>query len=86
MDRDPDAYPDPDRFDIHRTMSSSHLAFGFGPHNCVAQGLARLELEVTLTALFDRIPTLRLAVPLDELKVRSAADMQGVYELPVEWT
>jgi pentalenic acid synthase len=86
VDRDPDAYPDPDRLDIHRTMSSSHLAFGFGPHNCVAQGLARLELEVTLTALFDRVPTLRLAVPLDELKVRSAADMQGVYELPVEWT
>jgi cytochrome P450 len=85
MDRDPEAYSDPDRFDIHRTMGSSHFAFGFGPHNCIAQGLARLELEVTFTALFERIPTLRLAVPLSELKVRSAADMQGVYELPVTW-
>jgi cytochrome P450 len=85
-DRDPAAYPEPDRFDVRRTMDSPHFAFGFGPHNCVAQGLARLELEVTLTALFERVPALRLAVPLNELRVRSAADMQGVYELPVTWT
>jgi cytochrome P450 len=86
VDRDPDAYPDPDRLDIHRTMGNPHFAFGFGPHNCVAQGLARLELEVTLAALFERVPALRLAVPMGELRVRSAADMQGVYELPVTWT
>ncbi|MCP3803252.1 cytochrome P450 [Allokutzneria sp. A3M-2-11 16] len=82
--RDPSVYPDPDRFDIRRT-GGQHFAFGMGPHNCLAQGLARLELEVTLRVLFSRVPTLRLAVALEELAVREAADMQGVYSLPVTW-
>jgi cytochrome P450 len=84
LGRDPDAFPDPDRIDLHRG-GNQHFAFGFGPHNCIAQGLARLELEVTYGALIERIPTLRLAVPSTELRIRDAADMQGVHELPVTW-
>ncbi|KOV61142.1 cytochrome P450 [Streptomyces sp. MMG1121] len=84
LNHDPEVYPDPHRFDVTRAPGQ-HFAFGFGPHNCIAQGLARLELEVTFRSLLERIPTLRLDVPLSELRVREAADMQGVYELPVRW-
>ncbi|MFI0742238.1 cytochrome P450 [Streptomyces sp. NPDC021100] len=84
LNHDPDVYPDPARFDVTRTPEQ-HFAFGFGAHNCLAQGLARMELEVTFAALLRRVPGLRLATPLDELRVREPADMQGVYELPVTW-
>jgi pentalenic acid synthase len=84
LDRDPDAYSEPDRFDIHRT-DNQHFAFGYGAHNCIAQGLAKLELEVAYRTLFERIPTLRPAVPVSELRIRDAADLQGILELPVTW-
>lgn len=60
--RDPSAYPDPDVFDLHRTLSST-LVFGVGPHVCVGAALARLELEVALGTLIERFPSMRL---LDE--------------------
>ncbi len=82
--RDPEAFPDPDRFDISRP-ARHHVAFGYGVHQCLGQNLARMELELALTALFDRIPTLRLAVPVEELVLRPATTIQGVNELPVTW-
>ncbi|WP_405140314.1 hypothetical protein [Nocardia sp. NBC_01388] len=54
-------------------------------HQCLGQNLARLELEIILAALFDRIPTLRLAVPVDRLTLRPGTTIQGVNELPVTW-
>ncbi|GHJ30529.1 cytochrome P450 [Streptomyces hygroscopicus] len=84
LNHDPETYAEPDRFDVRREPRQ-HFAFGFGPHNCLAQGLARMELEVTFRALLRRVPSLRLEKPLKELRVREAADMQGVYELPVTW-
>ncbi|MEV4318685.1 cytochrome P450 [Actinocrispum sp. NPDC049592] len=82
--RDPEAFPDPDKFDISRP-ARHHVAFGYGVHQCLGQNLARMELELALTALFDRIPTLRLAVPVEELVLRPATTIQGVNELPVTW-
>jgi cytochrome P450 len=60
--RDPDAFPDPDRLDLTRTPGSlGHLAFAHGPHFCLGAALARVETEVALTTLIDRFPRMRLA-------------------------
>jgi pentalenic acid synthase len=82
--RDGSAFEDPDTFDVHRS-ARHHIAFGYGVHQCLGQNLARLELEVIITALFDRIPTLRLAVPVEQLTLRPGTTIQGVNELPVTW-
>jgi cytochrome P450 len=57
--RDPEIFPNPDRFDIHRHQSR-HFAFGYGPHVCIGQHLARLEMTRALNAIMDRLPNLRL--------------------------
>ncbi|MFE4856503.1 cytochrome P450 [Streptomyces sp. NPDC056670] len=82
--RDGSVFENPDSLDVHRT-ARHHLSFGYGVHQCLGQNLARLELEVILTALFDRIPTLRLAVPVERLALRPGTTIQGVNELPVTW-
>ncbi|GGX37901.1 cytochrome P450 [Streptomyces noursei] len=82
--RDGSVYEDPDSFDVRRS-ARHHLSFGFGVHQCLGQNLARLELEVILNALMDRVPTLKLAVPVDQLKLRPGTTIQGVNELPVTW-
>ncbi|MFF4533504.1 cytochrome P450 [Streptomyces sp. NPDC001407] len=82
--RDGSVFADPDTFDVRRS-ARHHIAFGYGVHQCLGQNLARLELEVIITALFDRIPTLRLAVPVDWLELRPGTTIQGVNELPVTW-
>ena len=57
--RDPERYPDPDRFDPTRT-NIAHLTFGAGPHVCLGMHLARMETAVAINALLDRLPELRL--------------------------
>jgi hypothetical protein len=57
--RDPAAYPEPDRFDIER-IDTHHQAFGGGRHFCLGAHLARLEAAETMSALLDRFPGLRL--------------------------
>ena len=57
--RDPDVFPDPDRFDIFRKRAR-HYAFGYGPHVCIGQHLARLEMTRAVNAIMDRLPNLRL--------------------------
>jgi cytochrome P450 len=82
--RDPDVFPDPDRLDVHRD-ARSHVAFGFGVHQCLGQPLARLELQVVYSTLYRRIPTLRRAVELDQIPFKHDGSVYGVYELPVAW-
>lgn len=59
--RDPDHFDYPDRFDIHRA-GNRHLAFGTGIHACLGGPLARMEAEITFTALTRRLVDPRLDV------------------------
>jgi cytochrome P450 len=57
--RDPERFPEPDRFDPARTPNQ-HVAFGAGIHACVGAPLARLELRTAVRVLFERLPSLAL--------------------------
>lgn len=82
--RDPRAFDDPDEFNIARG-ARHHVAFGFGPHQCLGQNLARMELQIVFDTLFRRVPTLELAVDVDELPFKDDANIYGLYQLPVAW-
>ncbi|KUL52900.1 cytochrome P450 [Streptomyces sp. NRRL S-1521] len=83
--RDPERFTEPHTLDIRR-QAAGHLAFSHGIHQCLGQQLARVEMRVAFRALIDRFPTLRLAVPADEVGLRpEAADIFGVKSLPVTW-
>lgn len=75
---------DPDQLDVRRPYSP-HLAFGHGIHQCIGQQLARVEMKAALSALIDRFPGLRLAVPAQEVPMRDDMLIYGVHELPVTW-
>ncbi|MFF7441473.1 cytochrome P450 [Streptomyces sp. NPDC008122] len=83
--RDPGRFDDPHTLDIRR-QAAGHLAFSHGIHQCLGQQLARVEMRVAFRALIDRFPTLRLAVPAAEVRLRpETADIFGVKSLPVTW-
>ncbi|BBB01322.1 putative cytochrome P450 [Actinacidiphila reveromycinica] len=82
--RDPQRFADPDALDVRR-QAAGHVAFGFGIHQCLGQQLARIELRIGYRALLARFPTLRLAVPPQDVPLRTDSLTYGVAELPVEW-
>jgi cytochrome P450 len=82
--RDESLFPEPDRLDFDRARRE-HLAFGWGPHQCVGHLLARVQLEVAWLALLRRLPHLALAVPLEEIPFRFDMFVYGVRALPVRW-
>ncbi|WP_326639927.1 cytochrome P450 [Streptosporangium sp. NBC_01755] len=83
--RDPERFADPHVLDLRR-QDGGHLAFGHGIHQCLGQQLARVEMRVAFPALLTRFPTLRLAVPADEVDLRpETADIYGIKSLPVTW-
>lgn len=58
---DPEAFDDPERFDVRRSSSNRHLAFGYGKHLCVGAPLARMEIRCVLDALCEFGDRLQLA-------------------------
>jgi cytochrome P450 len=65
---DPASCPiDPTTFDIRRDRPPSNLTFGFGAHTCLGQHLARAEMQIILSRVFERFPDLQLMQPLDEM-------------------
>jgi cytochrome P450 len=82
--RDPRVFDDPDTFDITRDPNP-HLSFGHGGHFCVGATLARVELREVFSRLFQRFPTLRLAVDETELPVNHDKLTGGLAALPVTW-
>ncbi|MFF5010524.1 cytochrome P450 [Streptomyces phaeochromogenes] len=82
--RDDGHYENPDILDIQRG-ARDHLAFGFGIHQCLGQPLARVELQVFYETVARRIPTLDLAVPVEEVPFKTDVDIYGVHAMPVTW-
>ncbi|HLJ52856.1 MAG TPA: cytochrome P450 [Rhizomicrobium sp.] len=80
--RDPEAFPEPHRFDIGR-KDAPHVAFGGGLHLCIGAPLARLEAQVAILSFFQRFPNARLADPHTKPQWRSLPFFRGLQELKV---
>ncbi|NMI00841.1 cytochrome P450 [Pseudonocardia acidicola] len=78
--RDPAVFPDPHRFDVTRPEAKDNIAFSTGIHYCLGAGLARMEGEVALRALFERFPDLAPAGPGHRRPTRV---LRGYETLPV---
>ncbi|MDE8345028.1 MAG: cytochrome P450 [Acidocella sp.] len=71
--RDPRYFTDPDKFDIFRDRSGvKHLSFAAGPHVCLGQHLARVEMTRALNALLDKLPGLRLDPDMPAPQIRGS--------------
>ncbi len=80
--RDPDEFPDPDRFDLHRPNGRRHLAFAAGPHLCLGMDLARLEARTAVAGVLRRLPDLRLD---DDAPPPTGLVFRKPDRLPVSW-
>lgn len=79
--RDPLIYADAEDFSVGR--KESHSAFGHGSHKCIGEWLARLESEIALQTIFNRLPTLRLC-DSEPAWINHLA-LRGLTTLPVAW-
>jgi cytochrome P450 len=82
---DPAVFPEPTSFDLGRDIEQvrKHLSFGYGAHICRGAPLSRIEAQVVLEAVLERLPGLRLdgeVVPETRAPV-----LQGIRKLPVAW-
>ena len=86
--RDPEVFANPDLFDITRYTGAApaarHFGFGLGIHYCLGAPLARLEAEIMLTALVDRVEHIEIAV--EPPPYRPHLGVRGVSALPVHLT
>ncbi len=78
--RDERAFPDPDRFDIHRRMDH-HVSLGYGIHFCLGAALARMEGRIALEETFKRFPTWE--VDLDNAEMLYTSTVRGYAKLPI---
>ncbi len=80
--RDPEKFPEPDRFDITR-HPNHHLSFSHGPHICLGSRLARSEIKVAIRTLLDRFSDMRMAVNQDDLAWRPGMYMRRLRTIPM---
>ena len=80
--RDEQAFADPDRLDLTRE-NNKHLSFGLGAHYCVGAPLARLEGQIAIQTLVERLPNLHLATAPQALRWRPGLTVRGLEALPV---
>jgi cytochrome P450 len=82
--RDPVVFREPDTLDVDRD-ARLHVAFGSGPHQCIGQSLARVELQIVCGTLFRRLKGLRVAIPDEDIRFKNSGQVYSVHELPVTW-
>ncbi|SED53090.1 cytochrome P450 [Streptomyces sp. TLI_105] len=82
---DPERFPDPLAFRPDRENAAEHLSFGGGRHYCPATALGKRHAEIALETLLDRLPGLRLAVPVEQLVWRTNFMKRLPERLPVAW-
>ncbi|MEU9116243.1 cytochrome P450 [Streptomyces sp. NPDC048483] len=82
--RDPEVFARPDTLEW-KQATPRHLAFGFGPHQCLGQQLARAEMEIAFQTLLTRFPDLRLAGRTAQSGFQPGTILQRMTELPVLW-
>jgi cytochrome P450 monooxygenase len=83
-------FDEPERFDVTRSPNP-HLAFSYGITHCIGAPLARIEMQEAIGALLRRLPSLHLAVPIEEIPILGGegggedALGGGIAALPVTW-
>lgn len=82
--RDSAAMPGAESIDLARS-NNPHLGFGHGIHYCMGASLARLELQIALATLTQRLPELRLSVPTAEVRWRTGLQLRTPEAVPVTW-
>jgi cytochrome P450 len=82
--RDTAAFDGADDMDLAR-RPNPHLAFGAGPHSCVGQQLARVELQTVLEVLLRRLPGLELVGDAADLRARQGLIVGGIDQVLVRW-
>ncbi|GHH61699.1 cytochrome P450 [Lentzea cavernae] len=84
--RDPEKFPgNPEELDLRRP-ATGHVAFGHGIHQCLGQQLARIEMRIAFSKLFQEFPDLRLDTTPEEVPLRTDMGIYGVHALPVAWS
>jgi hypothetical protein len=81
--RDPSVFPDPDRFDPARANGKDHVAFGIGPHVCLGQRVANMQLEAVYRQIFTRFPDMRWT---GEIDIAPNNFVHAIRKLGVEFT
>lgn len=81
---DSEVFDNPFELDIRR-KDNHHMTFGAGLHYCAGAALARMELQVATRTLLERFPTLRLAIPGEDLPRGLGGFLEGFTEIPVTW-
>lgn len=81
--RDPAVFPEPDRFDPARANGKDHVAFGIGPHVCLGQRVANMQLEAVYRQIFTRFPDMRWT---GEIDIAPNNFVHAIRKLGVEFT
>lgn len=81
--RDPEVFPSPDIFDIHR-KKSRHLGFAYGPHQCIGMNLARVEMSMAFQALVKKYPNLKFSPNTTPKRKCESLFFRGFYSIKVK--
>lgn len=83
--RDERIFPNPDVVDLDRINTRRHMAFSLGEHHCPGSSLSRLEQNLALNAIIDRLPNLHLTPDLNDFSHHPGFVLRALKELHISW-